>query len=82
MPRKTKLSNEDREVQKAERYIRKNIKPLQDEGVINLDAPAREVVDEITRRLQNPPKRSAKSAVQTGGYILVGDKGWCDHRKS
>jgi len=68
-----------RRVSDAEAEIHKHVQQLHDEGVINLDAPAREVIDVIQKRF--PYREGAKQelAAQAGGYWLVGDQGWCNH---
>jgi hypothetical protein len=75
-----------RRVSDAESEIRHHVQELHDQGVIDLDAPAREVIDVIVR--QFPQERAgskaaggqaATAAARAGGYWLVGDQGWCNH---
>lgn len=71
------------EIAKAEREIHEHVQQLHDQGVIDLDAPARAVIDVIFKRLPNRPEASRESTGQAsaraGGYWLVGDQGWCNH---
>jgi hypothetical protein len=75
-----------RRVGEAEDEIRRHVEELHDQGVIDLDAPARDVIDVIAQKF--PQRRaesresggqSATASAQAGGYWLVGDQGWCNH---
>jgi hypothetical protein len=75
-----------RRVSDAEDEIRRHVEELHDQGVIDLDAPAREVIDVIAQQFPQRPADSkeaggqtATAAAQAGGYWLVGDQGWCNH---
>jgi hypothetical protein len=59
----------------VEREIHKHLKELHDKGTIDLDAPARDVIDVIQREFP----AQAGLEPRAGGYWLVGDQGWCDH---
>jgi hypothetical protein len=66
----------------AERLIYSHIQHLHDEGVIDLDAPARNVLDALDRNYPQPSEAALAArteAAQAGGYWLVGDQGWCNH---
>lgn len=62
----------------AERLILSHIQPLHDQGIIDLDAPARNVVDALDGQYPQPTDE-AEAARRAGGYWLVGDQGWCNH---
>lgn len=64
-------------VSAAEREVRQHLQQLHDRGLINLDAPAREVIDAIDRNYPSPSEENVSAA--TAGYWLVGDQGWCNH---
>ncbi|MFH8619281.1 hypothetical protein ACH4E8_30025 [Streptomyces sp. NPDC017979] len=66
----------ERAVAEAQAEIYAHVQHLHDEGVIDLDAPARNVVDVLDQKY---PRRADKAAAQAGGYWLVGDQGWCNH---
>jgi hypothetical protein len=73
-----------RQISDAESEIHKHVQELHDQGVINLDAPAREVIDVIQKRFPQGPEKAAEGAqgealARAGGYWLVGDQGWCNH---
>ncbi|MFE6775309.1 hypothetical protein [Streptomyces sp. NPDC057702] len=65
-----------RAVAEAQADIYRHVQHLHDEGVINLDAPARDVIDVLDQRY---PQRASDAQAVAGGYWLVGDQGWCDH---
>ncbi|QLH23609.1 hypothetical protein [Streptomyces sp. Rer75] len=67
---------EQRAVAEAQAEIYEHVQHLHDEGVINLDAPARDVIDVLDQKY---PRRTSDTAAQAGGYWLVGDQGWCNH---
>ncbi|MCZ4126096.1 hypothetical protein [Streptomyces sp. H39-S7] len=67
---------DERAVAKAEAEIYRHIQHLHDEGVVDLDAPARDIVDVLDR---NYPLSNESAVARAGGYWLVGDQGWCDH---
>jgi hypothetical protein len=69
----------------AERLILSHIQPLHDQGIIDLDAPARNVIDALDRQYAQPTDKAVSARAQEGihvewgGYWLVGDQGWCNH---
>ncbi len=65
-----------RAIAEAESEIYEHVQHLHDEGVIDLDAPARDVIDVLDQRY---PRRASDIKAQAGGYWLAGDQGWCDH---
>jgi hypothetical protein len=74
-----------RRIAAAERLIHSHVQHLHDSGVIDLDAPARNLIDVLDREYPTAPARAAAEsdanniAAQAGGYWLVGDQGWCNH---
>lgn len=63
-------------VKRQEAEARKKLEELHEEGVINLDAPFREIVPVLQERM-----RSVEGDGQTAsGYWLVGSESWFSHR--
>src|SRR5271154_4111419 len=68
----------------AEREIMKHAQHLHDQGIIDLDAPARDVVHVIQSQfpgLEPREKKGGKEEAKPAGdpYWLVGGRGWCNH---
>lgn len=69
----------------AEREIMRHAQHLHDDGIIDLDAPARDVVQVIEKHFPGLEKKSEPAGSQTAAlaaaapYWLVGDRGWCNH---
>ena len=70
---------DERAVAAAEREIYRHVQQLHDQGVIDLDAPARAVVDAVMEHFPAAEEGRTATAAQAGGYWVVGDQGWCNH---
>jgi hypothetical protein len=66
----------------SDRGIRGKLERLHSEGVVNLDAPLREAIPELARRVQkthdqvSTQRAEAVEAIRTEWYCLVGDEGF------
>ena len=71
------------EIAAVEREIMRHAQHLHDDGIIDLDAPARDVVQVIEKHfpgLERPSPGAGEAARPAGdSYWLVGDRGWCNH---
>ncbi|MFL5963486.1 MAG: hypothetical protein ACJ757_11420 [Gaiellaceae bacterium] len=72
------------EIARTEREIMSHAHHLHEQGIIDLDAPAREVVQVIQSHFPGVQQKAADAADPTAalaakGYWLVGDQGWCNH---
>lgn len=75
-------SDEARAAATVESEIYEHLQQLHDKGVINLDAPARAIVDALDKNYPAPTKAALEkrtAAARERGYWLVGDQGWCNH---
>lgn len=68
---------EERDRAQMEKEVRYHLRQLHDRGVVDLDAPVRNLIDVIQR--EYPAADRATAAARAGGYWLVGDQGWCNH---
>src|SRR5262249_28824632 len=69
----------------AQRLILSHIQPLHDRGIIDLDGPARNVVDAIHGQYPDTASEAESSdseVANAAGYWLVGSQGWCNHLQS
>jgi hypothetical protein len=76
----------DSEVTAVQEEITKHAKQLHEQGIINLDAPAREVIAVINEHfpgLESKRERAAQGQetvkAAASPYWLVGDRTWCNH---